>query len=159
MISGQRILFILGFPRSGTTLLRSLLCNHSEIYITYEMLFLPLILQRWHSYGDLSDYHNFGKLYRDVMATYYFVEKADAGRPSMDQRAWYESCKEYTPLEILAPVIRFETNAPEGAGIILGDKSPNYTTHVHQIAHAFPEAKFIHIIRDVRDAALSAKKA
>jgi hypothetical protein len=159
MNSKASIVFILGFPRSGTTLLRSLLCNHSEIYITYEMLFLPWVLQRWDSYGDLSEYRNFSRLYKDIMATYYFVEKSTAGRPILDQRTWYESCKEYSPLGILVPIIRFETDAPEGKNLILGDKSPNYTTHVPRIIRAIPEAKFIHIVRDVRDAALSARSA
>ncbi len=159
MISKTQIFFILGLPRSGTTLLRSLLFNHSEIYVAYELLFLPLVLQRWNSYGDLSDYRNFGRLYKDVMATYYFLEKSNVGTPIIDQRTWYENCEDYTPLGILMPIIRFETNAPEGAGIVLGDKSPNYTTHLQKIARAIPEAKFIHIVRDGRDAALSARSA
>ncbi len=93
------------------------------------------------------------------MATYYFVEKLNAGRPIIDQRSWYESCEDYTPLGILIPLMRFETNAPENMRIVLGDKSPNYTTHALRIADAIPEAKFIHIVRDVRDAALSARNA
>jgi hypothetical protein len=40
-----------------------------------------------------------------------------------------------------------------------GDKSPIYTTHVDAIARLFPNAKFVHIIRDGRDVALSMGQA
>jgi hypothetical protein len=39
-----------------------------------------------------------------------------------------------------------------------GDKTPGYTVHMETIAGALPEARFVHIIRDGRDVALSRTK-
>lgn len=36
-----------------------------------------------------------------------------------------------------------------------GDKTPRYVTNIPQLARLFPEARFIHLIRDGRDVALS----
>jgi hypothetical protein len=40
---------------------------------------------------------------------------------------------------------------------ICGDKTPTYILKMHSIANLFPDARFIHIIRDGRDVALSYK--
>jgi hypothetical protein len=40
-----------------------------------------------------------------------------------------------------------------------GDKTPGYTLHIRRIAKAVPEARFVHLIRDGRDVALSRVKS
>ncbi len=46
-----------------------------------------------------------------------------------------------------------------GSRGIWGDKSPSYTCHVALLKSHFPQARFIHIVRDVRDYCLSMHKA
>jgi hypothetical protein len=154
----RRILFIIGFPRSGTKLLRSVLNNHPRIFITSEMLFLPYLLDNWDRYGDLSNPNNFGRMHADITRTFYFAVRAEQGLDIIDAEQWHAACESFDPTGILLPLLRHETGASEDEGIWLGDKSPNYTTHLAQIKRALPEAKIIHIVRDVRDAALSARK-
>jgi hypothetical protein len=154
----RNVVFIIGFPRSGTKLLRAILCNHRSIFITHELLFLPYLIEKWAAYGDVSQFSKFQWMYDDVMRTYYFVEKRNRGARIIGAEEWYERCRAFDILGVLLPIIQYETSAPELPGIWLGDKSPNYTTHVSLIKKAIPEAKFIHIIRDVRDTALSARK-
>lgn len=154
----RRLLFIIGFPRRGTKLLRGILNNHPRIFITSELLFLPYLLDNWDSYGDLSNPDNFRLMHADVIKTFYFTVRADQGMDVIDVEQWHAACESFDPTGILLPLLRHETGAPEGDGIWLGDKSPNYTTHLAQISRALPEAKIIHIVRDVRDAALSARK-
>ncbi len=154
----RRILFIIGFPRSGTKLLRSILNNHPRIFITSEMLFLPYLLDNWHRYGDLSNLDKFRLMHAEITKTFYFAVRADRGEDIIGAEQWHAACESFDPTGILLPLLRHETGAPEDEGIWLGDKSPNYTTHLGQINRALPEAKIIHIVRDVRDAALSARK-
>src|SRR5690606_37548970 len=40
-----------------------------------------------------------------------------------------------------------------------GDKSPSHIGHIDGIARCFPTARFIHMVRDVRDVAASAQSA
>ncbi len=155
----RNVVFIIGYPRSGTTLLRMILCNHPSIFIAYELLFLPYLIGKWPGYGNVSEYSNFRRMYEDVMATYYFVEKRSRGAKTISVEEWYERCQAFDILSVLLPVIQYETGAPDTPGVWLGDKSPNYTTRVSAIKKAIPEARFIHIVRDVRDTALSARKA
>jgi hypothetical protein len=40
-----------------------------------------------------------------------------------------------------------------------GDKTPSYVLHLGQLSHLFPESRFIHLIRDGRDVAMSLSAA
>ncbi len=150
--------FVLGFPRSGTKLLRAILNNHPRVFIANELLFLPLLAERFESYGDVSQLPNFRPMHRDVMATYYFAVRRKLGESLVTAEQWHAACESYDLTGVLAGIIRLETGAPGSGPVWLGDKSPNYTTHLAAVAAAVPDAKFIHIVRDVRDVALSARK-
>ena len=121
-------------------------------------MFLTILLENWDSYGDLSKIENFRRMYDDIIRTHYFEVRVVQGMEVIQADEWYSSCDSFDPAGVILPVIRHETAAPHNPDIWLGDKSPNYTTHVLQIKTAIPEAKIIHIVRDVRDAALSARK-
>ncbi|MCK6370108.1 MAG: sulfotransferase [Gammaproteobacteria bacterium] len=156
---GRRILFIVGFPRSGTKLLRKLLNRHEQIFVTQELMFVPWLLERWPGYGDVARRENFARLYADVMRAHYFAVRAVQGMETLSEEEWYTRCATFDPAGVLLPIMRREAKAPEHPGLWLGDKSPNYTTRLALIKREIPEAKIIHIVRDVRDAALSARKA
>jgi hypothetical protein len=69
------------------------------------------------------------------------------------------NCRGFTPPEIFEALIRHDTQNPCYSDVIWGDKSPTYINHVALIQSAFPGARFIHIIRDVRDYCMSINKA
>jgi len=48
-----------------------------------------------------------------------------------------------------------KANQEKPGAVFFLDKSPNSTPHVELIAKCFPEARFIHMIRDGRDVAIS----
>jgi len=157
--NAESVLLIIGFPRSGTKLLRKLLNRHDRIFVTEELMFLTYLINRWDSYGDLSNPENFASMYEEIMRTHYFAVREAQGMPLIGKDEWYAQCKSFDALGLFLPIIRHEMHAPEDPGIWLGDKSPNYTTHIGEIRRAIPQAKVIHIVRDVRDAALSARRA
>ena len=60
--------FIIGIPRSGTTLLRNLLNRHPAIrLLTNETQFLPYWVSRWNEFGDLSNPEDFLSFYRSPL--------------------------------------------------------------------------------------------
>ena len=56
---------------------------------------------------------------------------------------------------IFEGLCRHDAGQNEG---IWGDKSPNYRNHLPALAALYPEARFLHIIRDVRDVCMSSHR-
>jgi hypothetical protein len=55
-------------------------------------------------------------------------------------------------------IMRFFTEEYNSEEFICGDKSPGYVNHLKLLNNVFPNARFIHIIRDPRDHVLSMHK-
>lgn len=152
-------IFLLGMPRSGTKLLRGLLLEHSSIGIPkVETEFLPLWVRQWNSYGDLSKYDKFLVFYHSAVKLPYFQYMA-INNTLISSDAWFGLCKEFSPAGVFEALIRHDVNIPYGAQAIWGDKSPSYIDSLPIIKEQFPQAKIIHIVRDVRDYCLSINKA
>ena len=152
-------LFVVGLPRSGTKLLRGLLNEHPFISLTTaETEFFPYWAEHWPSFGDLSDFERFTDFYNEMMRLPYFYYQ-DLENNIVDLRAWYEQCSDFSAADVFENLIRLDVDAPREGCIIWGDKSPAYVDHLPLLDHYFPQARFIHIIRDVRDYCLSIHKA
>jgi len=128
--------------RSGTTLLRVMLDRHPELAVPDESYFVP----------QLADRHRKGI---DVDA---FLD--DLRRlPTLDE--WGVSLDDVrrrlrpglAPGDAIAVVYQVYA---EGRGKRRwGDKTPLYMQHLPLLERLFPAARFVHLIRDGRDAALS----
>ncbi len=141
-------------PRSGTKLLRGILNNHPEIaFPSFETEFLPYLVNKWGK-QPLENYAIFFQFYKDVIKLPYFYYMRENNRLIQPQK-WYCSCRSYSPADVFEALIRHDTNA----GRIWGDKSPGYIQLIPLIKKLFPNAKLIHIIRDVRDCCLSVNHA
>jgi len=138
--------FVVGNPRSGTTLLRTILCGHSRIDIPDETGFLAH-LGRYQS--RLLSREEIGQLVGDLgKMNHEWSGLID------DVDAFCDTLPEYTLRHALDALYRIKTN---GAAR-WGDKGPSYVRVLPKINEIFPEARFIHIIRDGRDSVLSALK-
>ena len=150
-------IFIIGMPRSGTKLLREILNQHKDISIPLaETGFIPFFYRRRHKYGCLDDPKNFRKFYNDFKKTsfYYHIDMAHI--------IWYEpelynSTQTHSMVNILTAIYRLHAVFEKKK--IWGDKTPEYIYHTRLIKRLFPKARFVHIIRDVRDYCLSTRKA
>ncbi len=152
-------LFIVGMPRSGTKLLRGLLNQHPLISIpNIETHFLPYWEKHWSEYGDLSDRNDFSCFYSQVIHLPYFIYMREISEIIQEDN-WYQSCDDFSISGIFEALIRYDAHVPVGSKKIWGDKTPSYITQVPLIKSIFPEARFIHIIRDVRDYSLSMNTA
>lgn len=152
-------IFIIGMPRSGTKLLRDLLNEHSRIGIpNIETNFLPTWVNNWQKYGDLSKRSVFKKFYRKMVHLSYFKYMKEGGY-LIDDDIWYNHCRNFTPSGVFEALIRHDAQIEYDSMKIWGDKTPSYIKHIHFIKKVFPSARFIHIIRDVRDYCLSINRA
>ena len=142
--------FIVGHPRSGTTLLRFMLSSHPRLYIPEETGFIPYLMPRRLHRRPLSLAQTRRLLERIARLNYLWAGLAD------DLPAFYASLPQPTLSAVLDALYR-RMVAPHGAER-WGDKTPLYVQHIPLLAGLFPGAQFIHIIRDGRDAALSARK-
>lgn len=151
--------FIVGMPRSGTKLLRALLNQNPGVGIArIETHFLPYWTKNWEKYGDLSDPQIFRKFYQEAMNLPYFMYMSERGA-LIGEETWYSMCRRHTPSGVFEALIRHDAEVEYGTDKIWGDKTPDYISHMELLKELFPEARFIHIIRDVRDYCLSVKKA
>ncbi len=140
--------FIVGNPRSGTTLLRFILSSHSRIYIPEETGFLP----------HLSHYLNRELSRVEVEQLIRRIGRMNAEWFGMvqDYDAFYAGLPVPTLTHVLDQLYQLKL-APHGA-VRWGDKGPSYVRVLKPIDSIFPTAKYIHMIRDGRDCTLSAMK-
>lgn len=152
-------LFVVGRPRSGTKLLRSLLNQHPTISIpVVETHFIAPAIRRFGVQPMLSSPSRFAQFYAEFSgSTFYMDMKAKGLVLAADQLAGRADLDSWASL--INVILGFY--GPKGLdhGGLLGDKTPSYLTHMLLLKHVLPEARFVHIIRDPRDYCLSMHKA
>ena len=141
--------FIVGVPRSGTTLLRAMLASHPDLSIPEEADFLLSMSVRPWRY-ERSDGFDLEMFLTDLLEDPHFhswgVSESEA-RTAVTEKA----------PRSLADAMRalFLHCALRDGKTRYGNKTPEAVGAIRRLAHLFPEARFIHIIRDGRDVALS----
>ncbi len=143
--------FIVGVGRSGTTLLRLMLQSHPNIAIPYESHFLTDYHNNLAAYGDLEDDANLRKLVSDILNEELLKQwdhefLIDRILPTIESRSLGEVFKAV-----------YNDYCKGKNKLRWGDKS-DYLDRMHLINEIFPDALFIHIIRDGRDVANSVLK-
>ncbi len=136
--------FVVGVGRSGTTLLRLMLDAHPRLAIPAETHFVPELIERQRecrASGELAEAiiasRTWGDFGLDPESLRVAVRDAGAEDATAVLRIFYGLCA-----------------AREGKDR-WGDKTPGYVKRMRPIAEALAEARFVHLIRDGRDVALS----
>ena len=151
-------LFIVGMPRSGTKLLRELVCSHPAVGIpAAETELLPDWALRWPSFGDLRRPDRWAAFIDHVGGSAYFTFLREEQGQGLDADAWRASCREFSLQGVFEARCRMDGGAP--AGGVWGDKSPGYLGHLPLLWRLWPQARVIHIVRDCRDYCLSMQEA
>lgn len=155
-------IFIVGAPRSGTKLLRSLLNNHPNISLGHEGNYIPALVRRFGVDADLSQLSLQRGIYREFSRTASYSTQVERGS-GLSEAAFMSalaSCKardsSVTWSSIFEVLLRASGPYPEAR--IYGDKSHGYITAVALLRTLFDNVRFIFIVRDPRDQALSALK-
>ncbi len=135
-------LIVLGVGRSGTTLLRVMLDRNSELAVPYETFFVPQLAHRHGRRPKLAEFlDDLGRL-----RTLY-----DWGVTPED--VWPHLREGMTTTEAIRAI--FETYAERQGKPRWGDKTPLYMQQLPLLERLFPDAIWVHLVRDGRDAALS----
>ena len=148
--------FVVGCERSGTTLLRLILDAHPELAVPPESYF---IVDLYRSHGRSAHGRvDVEAMAADLEANRWFrawdLPEGEAARILGSERD--EGADAADGLDFAGAVRRVYSRYAELHGKPrYGDKTPAYVQHIRLLAQVFPEARFVHLIRDGRDVAMS----
>lgn len=140
-------IFIIGALRSGTSLLRNLLYSHPQLFFRSETQFIPAF---YRAYGNPRSKSQALKLAKKIIKMEWIARWE--GDIDVDEMA------EQDTFAGLVDNMFMQLARREGKSF-WGDKTPKYVLHIKTLREIFPNARFIHIVRDGRDASLSLLKA
>lgn len=147
--------FIVGTERSGSNLLRAILNSHSELTIPHPPHIMKELGPKEKNYGDLNIDENFLKLIDDVinLVQLHFVKWP----VPLDREKIFNQCPMRTLYAVNAVIYNdYAVNAKKPRW---GCKSTFMIHYIDEILKVHPKAQFIHLVRDGRDVAVSAKKS
>jgi hypothetical protein len=137
--------FVVGVGRSGTTLLRLMLDSHPELAIPPETGFVPDLIRacgrRGTGAGEIMDLLRGQRSWGDFDLDEAELERRLGASPRLGAG---------TALRAIYGLYAEGQGKPRW-----GDKTPAYVKRMPMIERALPEARFVHVIRDGRDVALS----
>ncbi len=139
--------FVIGCPRSGTTLLQRMLDNHPQLTVANDTHFITRAAKK--ALRRASDPVLTPELVDQVRTYHRFcrlgLDEADVGEAT-------RGCRTYSQF-----VSRlYDLRAAHRGKSLSGEKTPDFCRQIPALHRQFPGAKFIHIIRDGRDTTLSA---
>lgn len=150
---GERLLepfpFIVGRGRSGTTLVRSILDAHSQLSVVNESYFVAYMASNANRYQGPNGFSL--SLYLDD-----FEKRSKLASWKQDVSDLARILRELQPTSLASAIRRtYGWYASHHAKPKYADKTPVYVMGMDPVAELLPEARFIHVIRDGRDGALS----
>ncbi len=136
-------IFIVGCPRSGTQLLRNMLRSHPNLSFGGETHFIPKF---YRAFGDPRNEREAERLASLILGLQWI-------------RIWELPLKpeSFSHSRSYANIVEriFQAWAQKENKPRWGDKTPQYVMNMPLLLELFPGARFIHIIRDGRDVAMS----
>jgi hypothetical protein len=146
--------FIVGAPRSGTTLVQSLLSSLPNLAIPPEEGFILPLLRL------LPDRTALERIDVDVLCNFLF-ESPTFHRwnvPRADIRSLFERCRKMDIPEVIASVYMAFANRIGPQINRWGAKEPYFVNDLPLIAKLYPDLRVIHVIRDGRDVLVSMRE-
>lgn len=146
-------IFVVGFQRSGTTLLQSLLGSHPNIAAPPEIHFIFRVARFADRYGDLDDDANLRRAVNDALHPPIDVlEKSGFD----DERVFQRARAGERSMRGVLDAIMSDYAARQGK-CRWSEKSPGQ--RAADVYRLIPDAQVIHIVRDPRDAIASSIEA
>ncbi len=145
--------FVVGAPRSGTTMLRLMLDAHPDLAIPPETYFVTQAYKRWRKSKRPRRGENSVETYIEVVTTHKRWPDFHLDADQFSARVRGREPQE------LGDAVRvfYEMYAEKIGKPRWGDKTPFYVRKMDVIQEVLPEARFIHLVRDGRAVGLSIK--
>ena len=139
----ERPFFIIGCPRSGTTVVRVILDGHSRLSIPPESHFVV----------------GLGGRLRGTVTVDDILAHPEVRGWAMDEVRVRGEIERRRPADY-AELVRavFESYAAAHGKPPWGDKTPGYVSHTRRLLRLFSDAQLVHVIRDGRDVAASLRE-
>lgn len=147
--AGSGPIFIVGAPRSGTTLLRAMLNRHPRIGLSDETYFFYYAYLRRRAFGDLADLGHRKRLIASYGATQR-MERLKLDQARLNERLLAEGSS-YPGF--FATILRFYAESQGKARY--GEKTPHHAWYVKTLLDWYPDGRVIHLVRDPRDVCAS----
>ena len=141
--------FIIGSERSGTTLLRVMLDAHPRLHIPRESHFITELLKFYLPEKPLRG--------NEIFDAFELVRSQKRWREwNVDDEVIVDKLKRFDSLTLADFIDLLFTHVTCLENKVRwGDKTPSYVLIIDKIKRLFPDAKFIHVVRDGRDVCLS----
>ena len=153
-------IFIVGCDRSGTTLLRQMLTQSPVLHIPEESRFIAVLGKKAEDYGDFTKPYQRWFFIRDLQTNQATSKTFTFPIFNLNIEEVELILAKNAPMNFFDAVAEiYLASAKKVNKQRWGDKTPHQIKDILFLAKGFPNAKFIHIIRDGRDVAISIRKA
>jgi hypothetical protein len=141
----DRPVFVGGCPRSGTTLLRTMLNSHPELAIPHETRFVIDAWKQRGRWGDLADADNRRRLARWIVG-----RRKTRSRRLAKRKPLVRAMVAAPPTLGSVLSVGFELYAERAGKPRWGDKRPSYVLDLDAVFAMWPDAQFVNVVRDPR---------
>lgn len=146
--------FIVGVGRSGTTLLRSMLNAHRDLAVVHESRFVGWMAQHRGRYEGSGTFRT--ELFLGDLLDEGSEIPSRFGAWGVSPGTIRSAVADAAPADLAGAVrVLYETYAAHHCKPMYADKTAGYIESMTVLGELLPEARFIHIVRDGRDVALS----
>jgi hypothetical protein len=143
--------FFVGCGRSGTTLLRAMFDSHPDLAVPDEVSFVIRLARPHYALR-----YGWPRRFDAERAADLIVANASWRRWGIPPAEGRAALVDPPPASFAEMVRRaFADWAARAGKPRYADKTPMHVLHLRRLARLFPEARFVHLVRDGRDVALS----
>lgn len=146
----QRMFFLVGRGRSGSSLLGRMLDNHPDLFVAPESLFVLNVRRRYRRarWRPRTVRRLVADVWREERMRRWRLERGEVERLLLAVAGAPDAGLARLCATIYAASAAAHGARPDG---LLGDKNPHYALFLPELMELFPSARFVHLVRDYRD--------
>jgi hypothetical protein len=154
-ISAIPVLLVFGKSRSGTTLLQSVLNTHPNIVGPQESKFMMVLYPRYSKIKNWTEREILGFV-EELFQFPLFSQRWNIDKKILTE--YLQAAKFCLNYSLACRIIYYLKRREKKNILLLSDKNPDYYLFINHLFNLFPEARFIHLVREPKDNVLSTFK-